>query len=65
MIADSSSPEEYSEWWGEYLERWNALIPDIALCSAYQFDLYNSKIKGLDTSPFRSVPEAIVYCSVE
>lgn len=65
MIADSSSPDEYSEWWGEYLERWNALIPDIALCSAYRFDLYNSKIKGLDTSPFRSVPEAIVYCSVE
>ncbi len=65
MIADSSSPEEYNEWWGEYLERWNALIPDIALCSTYRFDLYNSKIKGLDTSPFRSVPEAIVYCSVE
>lgn len=65
MIADSSSPEEYNEWWGEYLERWNALIPDIALCSIYRFDLYNSKIKGLDTSPFRSVAEAIVYCSVE
>ena len=65
MLLDSSTTEEYNEWWGEYLERWNALIPEISLCTSYRFDFYNTKIKGLDTSPFRSIAEAIVYCSVE
>ena len=65
MLLDSSSPEEFGEWWSEYLERWNALLPDVALCAAYRFDVYNTKIKGLETSPYRSIAEAIVYCSVE
>lgn len=65
MLLDSSSPEEFGKWWSEYLERWNALLPDVALCAAYRFDVYNTKIKGLETSPYRSIAEAIVYCSVE
>jgi hypothetical protein len=65
MLLDSNSQEEFYQWWGEYLERWNALVPDVALCASYRFDLYNTKIKGFDTSPFRTVADALVYCSVE
>ena len=65
MLLDSNSQEEFYQWWGEYLERWNALVPDVVLCASYRFDLYNTKIKGFDTSPFRTVADALVYCSVE
>ena len=65
MILDSSSPKEFNEWWREYIERMNALLPSVAICVSYRFDVYNTKIKGLETSPFQNIAEALVYCSVK
>lgn len=56
MLRDSRTPAEYARWWGEYMERWSELMPDIPLVSNYTMSLYNAKIKGFSPSPFRSTP---------
>lgn len=64
-MAESQTLEEYNEWWREYVERWSALCPELAICSPYGFTVYNAKIKGLNVSPYRTLTDALVYCSVK
>lgn len=64
MVYDATTEEEYNEWWAAYILRWNELLPDIPLYSNYYFDIYNTKIQGLNTSPFWSPTNDIIYCTV-
>ena len=48
-FADEDSV--YAEWWKYYITRWNYLLPEIPLYSNEYYDVYNAKIKGVDTHP--------------
>ncbi len=65
MVYDATTEAEYNEWWKAYVERWNALLPDIPLYSNYYFDLYNTKIEGFKTNPFFQASDAILYCTIK
>ncbi len=65
MVYDATTTEEYNEWWMAYIQRWNALIPDIPLYSNYYYDIYNAKIEGFKTSPFWGPTDALLYCTIK
>ncbi len=64
MVYNAKTTDEYNEWWGAYIERWNELLPDIPLYSNYYFDIYNAKIQNFETSPFWSPVDALLYCTI-
>ncbi len=41
----------YATWWKLYIQRWNALLPEIPLYSNEYYDLYNAQIKGVEEHP--------------
>ncbi len=65
MVYTAKTEAEYNEWWAAYILRWNELLPDIPTYSNYYFDIYNTKIEGLNTSPFWSPVDDIIYCTVK
>ena len=64
MVYDARTEQEYNQWWGAYLQRWNQLLPDIPLYSNYYFDIYSSRLQNFDTGPFWSAVDALLYCTV-
>ena len=64
MVYNAKTTDEYNEWWGAYIERWNKLLPDVPLYSNYYFDIYNAKIQNFETSPFWSPVDALLYCTI-
>ncbi len=60
----SGETEQYNKWWQAYIERWNALMPDIPLYSNFYYDVYNAKIENFETSPFFGVTQAILYANI-
>lgn len=55
----------YLKLWKEYQLRINKLIPNVPLYSNQYFDVFNGKIKGLDTTPFWDWTAAIVDVTFE
>lgn len=64
MVYDAESEADYNRWWQAYIERFNALLPDIPLYSNYYYDVYNAKIENYRTTPFFGMSHAILYASV-
>ena len=62
--AQKGNKEEFAKWWKAYITRWNSLVPEIPLYSNIYYDVYNAKLKGMETTPFRGVAETVLYCSV-
>ena len=60
----ASAEEVYNEWWRLYIERWNALAPEVPLYSNQYYDIYNAKIDKLETNPYWSVADAIINAKV-
>ena len=54
----------YNEWWRLYMERWNALVPEVPLYSNQYYDVYNGKIDRLETNPYWGVTDAIISAKV-
>ncbi len=54
----------YNEWWRLFMQRWNALAPEVPLYSNQYYDVYNAKIDELKTSPYWAVTDAIVGAKV-
>ena len=53
----------YAAWWKLYIQRWNAMLPEIPLYSNEYYDLYNAQIKGVDefpTNPYWSPASALI-----
>lgn len=54
----------YAKWWMYFIERWNELLPEIPLYSNEYYDLYHTKLSGLEghyaTNPYWSAANAIV-----
>ncbi|MBQ7323776.1 MAG: hypothetical protein IJW96_04360 [Clostridia bacterium] len=54
----------YNEWWRLYMQRWNALVPEVPLYSNQYYDIYNAKIDKLETNPYWKVSDAIISAKV-
>ena len=65
MVYDTTTEEEYNQWWQAYIEKWNSLLPDIPLYSNLYYDVYNSKIENYKTGPFWGCADAIVYATIK
>ena len=48
---DPTQKDEFKEKFVEFVTRWNELLPNIPLYSNEYFDVYNTRIKGLQTTP--------------
>ncbi len=46
-----SSEDIYAEWWKLYIQRWNYLVPEVPLYSNEYYDVYNTKITGVQENP--------------
>jgi len=57
--------EGYLDAWFRYVVRWNEMLPAIPLYSNEYFDLYNSKVKGVNTNPFHSWYQIICELSID
>ena len=58
-----TADDVYATWWRLYIQRWNALLPEIPLYSNEYYDLYNSKITGVQenpTNPYWGVANALI-----
>lgn len=62
--AFTSEEAVYNEWWRLYMQRWNALAPEVPLYSNQYYDIYNAKIDRLNTNPYWSVADAIIGAKV-
>lgn len=43
--------EEFSEYFVEFVERWNELLPNLPLYSNEYFDIFNKRVSGLKSTP--------------
>ena len=58
-----TADDAYAAWWRLYMQRWNALMPEIPLYSNEYYDLYNAQIKGVDeypTNPYWGPSDALI-----
>ena len=58
-----NADDVYAAWWKLYMQRWNALLPEIPLYSNEYYDLYNAKIKGVEefqTNPYWDPASALI-----
>src|SRR5690554_197042 len=60
---DPTQKDEFKEKFVEFVTRWNELLPNIPLYSNEYFDVYNTRIKGLQTTPVWSWARDI--CDIE
>ncbi len=49
----------YLGYWKDYQILWNELIPNVPLYSNQYYDIYDSNLKGVDTTPFFDWTQAI------
>lgn len=57
----------YATWWKLYMERWNLLLPELPLYSDEYYDVYNTKIQGVQehpTNPLWGVENALIDWSI-
>lgn len=67
-VYNAVTDEEYAFWWRLYIQRWNAILPEIPLYSNEYYDLYNSKIvipETAHTNPFWGPANALIEWSSE
>jgi len=47
----ATEDDVYVAWWKLYQQRWNYLLPEIPLYSNEYYDVYNTKLKGVEEHP--------------
>ncbi len=62
MVYEAETKEEFLADWVAYIQRWNEVLPEIALYSDLYHDFYNAKIGGYEVNPYWSTADAILYC---
>ncbi|MFV0479616.1 MAG: ABC transporter substrate-binding protein [Anaerorhabdus sp.] len=58
--TDPSDADAFSAKWVEYQIAWNEYLPQIPLYANQYFDVYNSRVSGVETGPDWSWAKAIV-----
>ena len=46
-----TADDVYAGWWKLYIQRWNALLPEIPLYANEYYDFYNKQITGVAQNP--------------
>ncbi len=69
MVYRATTEEEYAYYFQRFVIRWNEMVPEIPLyCNVY-YNVYNTKIQGLEgdnaLSPYWSFSKALLYCTVK
>ncbi len=68
MVYKATNEDEYAFYFENFVLRWNELVPEIPLYCNIYYNVYNSKIKGLEgdnaLSPYWGFAKAVVYCTV-
>ena len=59
-MLDPEQTEEYVDVWYEYQVYWNDQLPELPIYSNEYFDVYNKRIKGLNTTPFYDWHRAMI-----
>lgn len=49
---EATQTDQYLTYWKEYQTRWNKLIPNVPLYSNQYYDVFDSNLKGVETTPF-------------
>lgn len=62
MVYEAETKEEYLGYWVDYIQRWNEVVPEIALYSDLYHDFYSAKIGGYEVNPYWGTADAILYC---
>lgn len=57
--------EEFGEYWFQWQQRWNELLPTVPLYSNEYFDFYNPKLKGYEADSMWNWYYAILYATIE
>lgn len=60
---DPTQKEQFRQKFVQFVDRWNELLPNIPLYSNEYFDVYNTRIKGLQSTPVWSWARDI--CDIE
>ncbi len=58
-----TADDAYAAWWRLYIQRWNYLLPEIPLYGNEYYDLYNTKIGGVQehqTNPYWGPASALI-----
>lgn len=68
MVYRATTEEQYAYYFQRFVIRWNEMVPEIPLyCNVY-YNVYNTKIQGLEgtnaLSPYWSFSKALLYCTV-
>ena len=61
--SDMTADDVYADWYRLFLQKWNAILPEIPLYSNEYYDLYNTKITGVQenpTNPYWGVASALL-----
>ncbi|MBQ6809544.1 MAG: hypothetical protein IJP09_02400 [Clostridia bacterium] len=61
--SDMTADDVYADWYRLFIQKWNAILPEIPLYSNEYYDLYNAKITGVQefpTNPYWSVSSALI-----
>lgn len=49
---EATQTDQFLTYWKEYQLRWNKLIPNVPLYSNQYYDVFDSNLKGVETTPF-------------
>jgi len=60
---DPSETEKFADLWVDFQVRWQELLPQVPLYSNEYFDIYNSVVKSVPTSPYANYCDVI--CDIE
>ena len=63
-----SEEDVYAAWWRYYVTRWNMLLPEIPLYCEEYYDVFSSKITGVEehpTNPYWGPARALLYWASE
>lgn len=60
---DKTETEKFKEYFVEFVDRWNEILPNIPLYSNEYFDVFNVRVKGLKSTPVWSWAKDI--CDLE
>lgn len=64
LNLDGSQTEEYGEYWFQWQQRWNELLPTVPLYSNEYFDFFLPKLQGFEADSLYSWYWAIIEATV-
>lgn len=64
VLVDATDREGFKAKFVQFIERWNALLPDLPLYSNIYHDFYNDKLQDYNMNPLVKLSKALLYSYV-